>query len=60
MPFNVDWRGLDPFRSQTEAQKKKRQYKQHEQLGEGGFGRVLRAEWRDPDEPGVKKQVALK
>ena len=61
MPFSVgDWRGLDAFRAPTEAQVKKRQYKQHEQLGQGGFGRVLRAEWRNPDEPGEKRDVALK
>lgn len=61
MPYYIaDWRPKDVLRTPLEGQLKKRHYKQYELLGEGSFGQVLRAEWRNPDKWSDKRDIALK
>ena len=48
----------DHLLSQPSSFKKKREYVLEQELGRGGFGKVLKATWTPPG--GSKKEVALK
>ena len=48
----------DTLLSQPSSFKKKKEYALQEELGRGGFGKVVRAIWTPPN--GEKKDVALK